>query len=60
MKMRQGENGAPLGGGSGRGALWDYDWSALTQAKWDTRRMLGNLGHDIEEKIKFLIQIPQF
>jgi len=48
MKLRQGENGAPSSGGSGRGALWDYDWTELTQAKWNTRRMLGNLGHDIE------------
>jgi hypothetical protein len=57
MKIRQGENGAPSGGGSGRGALWDYDWSELTQAKWDTRRMLGNLGHDIECSIFGLIEM---
>jgi Glycosyl hydrolases family 39 len=57
MKLRQGENGAPSGGGSGRGALWDYDWSELTQAKWDTRRMLGNLGHDIECSIFGIIEM---
>jgi hypothetical protein len=51
MLMRQGENGAPSGGGSGRGALWDYQWTELTQAKWNLRRMLGNLGQDIESSI---------
>lgn len=57
MKLRQGENGAPSAGGSGRGALWDYDWTELTQAKWDTRRMLGNLGHDIECSVFGLIEM---
>jgi hypothetical protein len=57
MKIRQGENGAPSKGGAGRGALWDYDWSELTQAKWDTRRMLGNLGHDIECSIFGIIEM---
>jgi hypothetical protein len=57
MKLRQGENGAPSAGGAGRGALWDYDWSELTQAKWDTRRMLGNLGHDIECSIFGLVEM---
>ena len=57
MKLRQGENGAPSEGGTGRGALWDNDWSELSQAKWDTRRMLGNLGHDIECSIFGLIEM---
>ncbi len=57
MKLRQGENGAPSAGGPGRGALGDYDWSELTQAKWDTRRMLGNLGHDIECSIFGLVEM---
>ena len=57
MKIRQGENGAPSGGGGGRGALWDYDWSELSQAKWDTRRMLGNLGHDIECSVFGIIEM---
>jgi hypothetical protein len=57
MKIRQGENGAPSEGGAGRGALWDYEWSELTQAKWDTRRMLGNLGHDIECSIFSIIEM---
>ena len=57
MKLRQGENGAPSEGGTGRGALWDYDWTELSQAKWDTRRMLGNLGHDIESSVFGLIEM---
>lgn len=57
MPLRQGENGCPSGGGSGRGALWDYDWSELTQAKWDTRRMLGDLGHDIETSLFGIIEM---
>jgi hypothetical protein len=57
LKLRQGENGAPSMGGSGRGALGDYPWSELTQAKWNTRRMLGNLGHDIECSILGIIDM---
>ncbi len=57
VQLRQGENGAPSGSGSGRGALWDYEWSELTQAKWDIRRMLGNLGHGIECSIFGLIEM---
>lgn len=57
IKLRQGENGAPSEGGAGRGALWDYDWTELSQAKWDTRRMLGNLGHDIECSIFGIIEM---
>lgn len=57
MQIRQGENGAPSAGGSGRGALWDYDWSEFTQAKWNTRRMLGNLGNDIECSVFGIIEM---
>ncbi len=57
IKLRQGENGAPSGPGFGRGAIGDYDWTELSQAKWDTRRMLGNLGHDIESSIFTIIDI---
>lgn len=51
MPLRQGENGAPSEGGPGRGAIGDYNWNELSQAKWDTRRMLGDLGHDIESSV---------
>lgn len=57
LRLRQGENGAPSAGGSGRGALWDYDWTELSQAKWNTRRMLGNLGNDIECCIFSLVEM---
>lgn len=57
IPLRQGENGCPSAGGSGRGALWDYDWSELTQAKWDVRRMLGDLGHGIETSIFGLVEM---
>ncbi|RUT67968.1 hypothetical protein D0817_23430 [Flavobacterium cupreum] len=57
IKLRQGENGAPSFGGGGRGALGDYDWTELSQAKWNTRRMLGNLGHDIQCSILGIIDM---
>jgi hypothetical protein len=57
MPLRQGENGAPSAGGPGRGALWDYPWTELTQAKWDTRRMLGDLGLDIESSVFGLVEM---
>jgi len=57
MPLRQGENGAPSAGGTGRGALWDYPWSELTQAKWDARRMLGDLGLDIESSVFGLVEM---
>lgn len=44
----QGENGAPSTPKEVTiGALRDYDWSELTQAKWDLRRMLGDHGRGI-------------
>lgn len=44
-RMRQGENGCPSEF-SDRFALWLYPWSENSQAKWNMRRMLGDLGHD--------------
>ncbi len=44
----QGENGAPSTPKAVNiGALRDYEWSELTQAKWDLRRMLGDHGRGI-------------
>ena len=46
-RLRQGENGT----GSewlDRFALKRHPWSEVSQAKWDMRRMLGDLGHDVE------------
>ncbi len=57
VALRQGENGAPSAPGFGRGALGDWDWNELTQAKWNTRRMLGDLGHDVECSILGIIDM---
>lgn len=57
VKLRQGENGSPSFGGPNRGAIGDYDWSELSQAKWNIRRMLGDLGHDIESSILGIIEM---
>lgn len=44
----QGENGAPSTPKAITiGAMRDQDWSELTQAKWDLRRMLGDHGRGI-------------
>lgn len=44
----QGENGAPSQPkGTTVGAMTNLDWSELTQAKWDLRRMLGDHGRGI-------------
>ncbi len=44
----QGENGAPSTPKAVTiGALREFDWSELTQAKWDLRRMLGDHGRGI-------------
>ncbi|MDB5241007.1 MAG: hypothetical protein JWP57_1632 [Spirosoma sp.] len=42
----QGENGAPSTV-KPIGAMREFDWSELTQAKWDLRRMLGDNGRGI-------------
>lgn len=57
IPLRQGENGAPSLNGFGRGALGNYDWTELSQAKWNTRRMLGDLGHDIESSVFSIIDM---
>ncbi|MCF2446753.1 beta-galactosidase [Dyadobacter sp. CY345] len=57
VKLRQGENGSPSFGGGNRGAIGDYDWSEISQAKWNIRRMLGDLGHDIESSILGIIEM---
>lgn len=33
------------------GALSKYPWSELTQCKWNTRRMLSDIGHDMESYV---------
>ncbi len=49
-KMRQGENGCPSETAT-RFALSNHPWTEYSQAKWDLRRMLGDLGHDVESAI---------
>ncbi|MEB2777382.1 hypothetical protein SYJ56_18860 [Algoriphagus sp. D3-2-R+10] len=57
ITLRQGENGDPSFGGTGRGAIGDHDWTELSQAKLDTRRMLGDLGHGIESSVFSIIDM---
>lgn len=49
-KMRQGENGCPSEP-TKTFALSNHPWTEFSQAKWDLRRMLGDLGHDVESAI---------
>ena len=49
-KMRQGENGC-ISEWSDRFALANYPWSENSQAKWDMRRMLGDLGHGCRSSV---------
>ena len=44
--LRQGENGCPSEM-TYLFALRNIPWSEYSQAKWDMRRMLGDLGHDV-------------
>ncbi|GAB3704850.1 hypothetical protein GCM10027592_36670 [Spirosoma flavus] len=48
ITFMQGENGAPSTlSNVNIGALRQFDWSELSQAKWDLRRMLGDHGRGI-------------
>ena len=49
-KLRQGENGCPSEMAT-RFALSNIPWCEYSQAKWDMRRMLGDLGHDVESSV---------
>jgi len=49
-RMRQGENGC-ISEWSDRFALQGYPWSENSQAKWDMRRMLGDLGHGCRSSV---------
>lgn len=50
MKLWQGESGTQSEY-CVSGALSKYPWTELTQAKWDTRRMLGDIGHDVDSAV---------
>ena len=49
-RMRQGENGCPSETAT-KFALSNHPWTEFSQAKWDLRRMLGDLGHDVESAV---------
>ena len=55
-KMRQGENGC-ISEWSDRFALANYPWSENSQAKWDMRRMLGDLGHGCRSSVYSLCDL---
>lgn len=54
--LRQGENGAPSTYIPSF-ALSEIYWTEYTQAKYDMRRLLGDLGHDIETSVFTIIDI---
>ncbi len=62
-KLRQGENGC-ASEWLDRFALRLHPWSETSQAKWDMRRMLGDLGHDVQSGlfciVDFNYQPPTF
>jgi hypothetical protein len=47
----QGESGAPSTPNPKSGVFSDYNWSELTQCKWDLRRMLGDYGRGISTSL---------
>lgn len=49
-ELRQGESGCPSERTT-HFALAGHDWTEFSQAKWDLRRMLGDLGHDVESSV---------
>ena len=49
-ELLQGENGCPSEM-TWRFALRNVPWSEYSQAKWDIRRMLGDLGHDVRGNV---------
>ena len=50
LKLWQGESGTQSEWCQS-GALSKYPWTELTQAKWDARRMLGDIGHDVDSTV---------
>ncbi len=49
-RLRQGESGCPSEMAT-RFALSGVPWSEYSQAKWNVRHMLGDLGHDVESSV---------
>jgi hypothetical protein len=50
LKLWQGESGTQSEW-CPSGALCKYPWTELTQAKWDARRMLGDIGHGADSLV---------
>jgi hypothetical protein len=56
IQLWQGENGCPsTPKGEAVGAMTNLDWSETTQAKWNLRRMLGDMGHGVDVTSVFQI-----
>ena len=55
-RLRQGENGC-ASEWLDRFALNWHPWSETSQAKWDMRRALGDLGHDVESGLFCIVDI---
>ncbi len=52
LPMMQGENGCPSTPSAiTTGALSTFEWTELSQAKWDLRRMMGDLGRDYDTNV---------
>lgn len=56
LELREGENGAP-GSYCPGFALAKYNWTEISQAKWNARRMLGDLGRDMQSSVFTIIDI---
>lgn len=56
ITIRQGENGAPSTKGE-YGALSKYNWTQCSQAKWTSRRMLGDHGRGIWSSIFSIVDL---
>lgn len=50
IKLRQGENGCPSERAE-KFALSNHDWTEFSQAKWDLRRYLGDIGNGMETAV---------
>ncbi len=50
IRLRQGENGCPSERTT-KFALAGYDWSELSQSKWDLRRYIGDIANGVESAV---------
>jgi lysophospholipase L1-like esterase len=59
IEVRQGESGA-CSQFQTSFALSNINWTELMQSKWNTRRLLGDLGHDIPSSIFAIIDMKYY